>query len=306
LLNLKIMGISTGFEGCSRDSGISRRFSPQAEPHKNKGHKGSRCAAAQRNGHFADNRSFRALIKMSRTFHSPVFKTRAIILWLTLIVACVLPSCVLTSSALENRVWDIYRAMYDAANLERIVYDSCKKSSLFCDETPIHNPTDNKTPSEISSASSGQISEFPVAEETANTAKHAVLGSRVTIGVGVRSVDNIAATELADRISPEKTAALQSEYGTEFAQIYITGPGPNGGGGTYYLIQGDAGTVTIPISPNVRLISHTHPETLGGGIVPLEASPEDMNVLQQLQNAGSPQSTSQIVAQTGNPFTFTN
>jgi hypothetical protein len=57
-------------------------------------------------------------------------------------------------------------------------------------------------------------------------------------------------------------AALQAEHGTEFAQIYLTGVGRNGGGGTYYIIQGEAGTVNIPLGSNVRWINHTHSEML--------------------------------------------
>lgn len=68
-------------------------------------------------------------------------------------------------------------------------------------------------------------------------------GARVSIG-------DVAATELAGRLSPVRMAEMQREFGTEFAQIYVTGPGKNGGGGVYYLIQGTFEDVTVPIGPN--------------------------------------------------------
>jgi hypothetical protein len=100
-------------------------------------------------------------------------------------------------------------------------------------------------------------------------------------------------------------AALQKEHGVEFAQIYLTGDGKNGGGGLYFLIRGGAETVSIPISKDIMLISHTHPERIEGVLVPLEASWQDMRTLQKLQNEGSPQRTSLIVPEKAQPFTFT-
>ena len=133
----------------------------------------------------------------------------------------------------------------------------------------------------------------------ADTATLAAPGSRVTLGIS-----EVEAVELEGRLTPVQMAGLQAKYGTEFAQIYLTGPGRNGGGGTYYLIKGDEISVQIPVGPNVRFINHTHPEVLDGGLVPLKASPEDFDVLKALQNAGSPQKTSQIVPEVGVPFTF--
>jgi len=99
-------------------------------------------------------------------------------------------------------------------------------------------------------------------------------------------------------------AALQAEHGTEFARVYLTGAGRNGGGGTYYLIQGTEGGVQIPIGSNVRWINHTHPEILNGNTVPLRASDADRNVLSLLQRFGSPQVRSRVVRQVGEPFYF--
>jgi hypothetical protein len=118
-------------------------------------------------------------------------------------------------------------------------------------------------------------------------------------------IGDVNATEFAGRLPPEKIAALQSEHGTEFAQIYLTGPGNGGGGGTYYLIQGTEGSVYVPVAKNVRLINHSHPEFLNGRRVPLRASTEDMNLLKKLQQSGSPQRSSQVVPEKGDPFHFT-
>jgi hypothetical protein len=140
--------------------------------------------------------------------------------------------------------------------------------------------------------------------EDANAAAAAVnLGAVAAPGAQV-TINGINATELAGRLTPTEMASLQAANDTEFAQIYLTGPGKNGGGGTYYLLQGDARSVQIPIGPNVRLINHTHPEMLNGNIVPLTFSEADQNVLRLLQEAGSPQRTSQIVPEVGQPFNF--
>lgn len=99
-------------------------------------------------------------------------------------------------------------------------------------------------------------------------------------------------------------AALQAEHGTEFAQIYVTGAGRNGGGGTYHLLQGDEYSVMIPLRNDVRLINHTHPEYFNGQLVPLRSSTQDQFVLRELQRVGSPQRQSQVVPEVGAPFTF--
>ena len=135
-------------------------------------------------------------------------------------------------------------------------------------------------------------------QAAAETASLGAPGSRAYLAEGVR------ATELAGRLSPAQMAALQAEHGTEFAQVYLTGAGRNGGGGTYYLIQGNASSVSIPTRGDLRLINHTHPATLGGSDVPLRASRADYGVLEELQRNGSPQRSSQIVPELGTPFNF--
>jgi hypothetical protein len=106
------------------------------------------------------------------------------------------------------------------------------------------------------------------------------------------------------RLPAADLAQLQKAYGVEFAQIYLTGPGKGGGGGQYLLIRGTAKNVSIPLGPNVRFISHSHPEKIGSFTVPLRASTDDQNVLRLLQKAGSPQQTSQVVPEVGQPFRF--
>jgi len=112
------------------------------------------------------------------------------------------------------------------------------------------------------------------------------------------------ATKLSGRLSNAEMAQLQSTHYVEFAQVYITGPGKNGGGGTTLLIRGSQGGVNIPVGSNVRVINHTHPATLNGQTVPLRPSTEDRGVLRTLQNMGSPQKSSQIVTESGEIIKF--
>ena len=51
------------------------------------------------------------------------------------------------------------------------------------------------------------------------------------------------ATKLSGRLSNAEMAQLQSTHGVEFAQVYLAGPGKNGGGGTTLLIRGSEGGV---------------------------------------------------------------
>jgi hypothetical protein len=88
-------------------------------------------------------------------------------------------------------------------------------------------------------------------------------------------------------------ADLSIEHGVEFAQVYRTGPGANGGGGTYWLYSGVANRVTVPLGADVMFISHTHP----GGT--RYASEPDLNVLAYLQGLGSPQQSSLVVLPDG-------
>jgi hypothetical protein len=144
----------------------------------------------------------------------------------------------------------------------------------------------------------------------------AVLGEPVSVieadfVVPISSITSrVYGVELAGRLSPALMATLQKHYGREFAQIYLAGPGRNGGGGKYYLLQLFEDGGPIPIGPNVRIINHTHPEfiTLLGRKLrptPLSASEADRDSLFWLGRSGSPQRRSQIVPEVGEPFYFT-
>ena len=98
-----------------------------------------------------------------------------------------------------------------------------------------------------------------------------------------------AGVAIPARPTPTELANLTEKHGVEFATTYKYGPGPNGGGGQYYLYSGELGSVEVPISADEMLIYHTHP---GGTSF---ASQGDMDVLDLLKLAGSPQRSSQIV-----------
>lgn len=91
------------------------------------------------------------------------------------------------------------------------------------------------------------------------------------------------------RLSDEQMAYLTNEYGIEFAQVYELGPGKKGSGGVYKIYSGDTNSVLIPINSRTILINHTHP---GGTAYP---SSEDLDVLDYIKQAGSPQRTSSII-----------
>ncbi|MEU8265485.1 hypothetical protein AB0C02_33440, partial [Micromonospora sp. NPDC048999] len=98
-----------------------------------------------------------------------------------------------------------------------------------------------------------------------------------------------AGVQVPGRMSPQELAALSNEHGVEFALTYKAGSGKNGGGGSYWLHSGQRRRVMVPIGADERLIYHTHP-----GGTPY-ASKGDINVLNLLRQAGSPQRSSQIV-----------
>lgn len=115
---------------------------------------------------------------------------------------------------------------------------------------------------------------------------------------GAAALPGRAGVELGGRLSHDEQAALTEEHGVEFAQVYKAGSGPNGAGGKYYLYSGEARSVSVPVGPDIRLISHTHP-----GGTPF-ASGADMNLLDVLGRVGSPQRSSQIVLPGGRAFRF--
>jgi hypothetical protein len=98
-----------------------------------------------------------------------------------------------------------------------------------------------------------------------------------------------AGVAIPARPTPVELANLSEKHSVEFAATYRYGPGRNGGGGQYYLYSGERAAVEVPISADEMLIYHTHP---GGTSF---ASQADMDVLDLLKLAGSPQRSSQIV-----------
>jgi hypothetical protein len=106
------------------------------------------------------------------------------------------------------------------------------------------------------------------------------LGERLPGSIGV---------VIPTRPTPVELANLTEKHGVEFATTYTHGPGRNGGGGQYRLYSGTRAAVEVPVSANEMLIYHTHP---GGTSF---ASQADMDVLELLKLAGSPQRSSQIV-----------
>jgi hypothetical protein len=113
------------------------------------------------------------------------------------------------------------------------------------------------------------------------------------------------ATRLDRRLSNADLAELHRQEGVEFAQIYLTGPGRNGGGGQTLLIRGNDRGVRIPVGPNVRIINHSHPRMLDGSVVPLRASLPDRQTMEALRRSGSPQRLSRIVTEEGHVIDFT-
>jgi hypothetical protein len=82
---------------------------------------------------------------------------------------------------------------------------------------------------------------------------------------------------------------LTAKHDVEFAVTYRLGPGPNGGGGQYFLYFGTRASVHVPVAPNSMLIYHTHPRGTRF------ASGADQELMEALEAAGSPQRSSQII-----------
>ena len=122
----------------------------------------------------------------------------------------------------------------------------------------------------------------------------------------VRRIAGVRATELSGRLTPAEMATLQRQHGVEFVQIYVTGPGRSGGGGTYYLIRGGPTGARVPIGSNIRVINHTHPTVhpTTGTRVPRRPSAVDRSMMRQLRQSGSPQRQSQIVTEDGHTINF--
>ena len=102
---------------------------------------------------------------------------------------------------------------------------------------------------------------------------------------------------VSGRLSPEEMRLLTEEHGVEFALTYERGLGKNGAGGQYKLFSGTNNRVEVPINKDSMLIYHTHPKGSPW------ASNGDRKVLEMLQNAGSPQRSSQIIPMGSNDIT---
>lgn len=106
--------------------------------------------------------------------------------------------------------------------------------------------------------------------------------------------------QVPGRLTPEEMAALSEEHGVEYALAYKTGPGTNGGGGTYWLYRGGPRSVKVTPEEDTMLIYHTHPS---GRPV---ASPSDVSWLRQASERGSPQRSSEIVLPNGSTIRFSD
>lgn len=104
--------------------------------------------------------------------------------------------------------------------------------------------------------------------------------------------------EIPNRLTPKEMDQLTQDYGVEFAQVYLIGPGKNGEGGYYKLFSGVHNRVNVPLGKNIILISHTHPRGTA------RPSPDDLILMELLEQAGSPQRTSQIVPVGKDPVYF--
>ena|SRR6185312_5354943 len=111
-----------------------------------------------------------------------------------------------------------------------------------------------------------------------------------------------AGIQVPRRLTPAEMDSLAVSNNVEFALIYRAGPGPNGGGGSYWLHSGTIDTVWFRPSGDVRWIYHTHP--VGPAWDSFRASTADQDFLRLLQGMGSPRKTSVIIPEGGTPFRF--
>jgi hypothetical protein len=117
---------------------------------------------------------------------------------------------------------------------------------------------------------------------------------------GTSSPVDIIAAQLSGELSDAEMETLTRRHCTEFCQIYLTGDGRNGGGGTHFLIQGNASSNVVVIGPNVRVKQHTHPNY---GSMFLAASPADYR-LRQFHSEMTPQQLEKIVTLNEQVFRF--
>ncbi|WP_438307003.1 RHS repeat domain-containing protein (plasmid) [Streptomyces sp. HUAS TT11] len=149
----------------------------------------------------------------------------------------------------------------------------------------------------------GCLATAPVcAAEIAEMATGGASGGSAAVGAGaalsLTKLPGRAGVKISGRLSSKMMADLSEEHGVEFALIYRTGNGRNGGGGSYWLYSGKARAVRFPGEGDVRLIYHTHP----GGTA--YASRADMRALETLKENGSPQRSSEVVLPDGSTVRF--
>jgi RHS repeat-associated protein len=103
---------------------------------------------------------------------------------------------------------------------------------------------------------------------------------------------------ISGRPTVQELQNLTSKHGVEFAVTYKYGPGPNGGGGQYFLHSGTDRNVRIPLEADRMFIYHTHPRGTASG------SRADREVLGRLGLIGSPQRTSYVLPGGGQVIPF--
>lgn len=102
--------------------------------------------------------------------------------------------------------------------------------------------------------------------------------------------------QLTGRPTVSELQELTRLHQVEFAVVYRLGSGPNGSGGSYWLYSGSYTKVRIPQASDVIAVYHTHP-----GLNSAVASKSDLFLLRTLQSRGSPQKSSIIVPEFGQP-----
>jgi hypothetical protein len=124
----------------------------------------------------------------------------------------------------------------------------------------------------------------------------------VRLRSGALSSIDVIAAKLSGELSDAEMETLQRRHSTEFSQIYLTGGGHNGGGGTHFLIQGEETSVTAIIGPNVRAKQHTHPDSIGGVLCASNSDYREQQLLGEL----TPQQSQKVVPQNQPAFRYAN
>jgi len=98
---------------------------------------------------------------------------KTIILWLTLTITCFLSAAALTTTAPENRVWEIFSIEYDAPVTAATDFGNRTETSKSnYDTAPIHGSTTEEIPTEAYRTLFGKSTEFKAAEDVAHQAPY--------------------------------------------------------------------------------------------------------------------------------------